>query len=64
MKKVYVTLISALLVFLLAGCGGDAAGENDDRPASLPGSHEIYGVSFPVSETYWVYMFNAEQLHR
>lgn len=64
MKKLYVTLISVLVLLMLAGCGTgkDAVQEEYVRRASEPGMHEIYGISYPVRETYWMYSFNAEQL--
>lgn len=64
MKKLYVIMISLLMISMLAGCGTgeDAAQEEYVKRASEPGMHEIYGISFPVQATYWAYMFEAEEL--
>ena len=73
MRKILTILLCTILALsMLAGCSGigsgagsggqDATQEEYVKRASAPGTHDIYGITFPVQDTYWSYMFNAGQL--
>ena len=66
-------IISILLIGMmilsafLAGCSPEQPEDEDDVQSEdnysyVPGMHEVYGVSFEVPESEWIYMFNADQL--
>ena len=67
MRKRTITEVFIAIVIImtacLPGCGTvQNSAQKGANNATGPGDHEAYGVRYDVPETYWIYMFDADQL--